>query len=100
MFLLSYADVTNPEYGFSADPDEKDYARLMITSDYARATGASISTDYESGYGTGDWWLRSPANGYHTYVRDITKRGECATFFFYDCNNDAMGIVPVLRIKL
>lgn len=100
VFLLSYADVTNPEYGFSADPDEKDYARLMITSDYARATGVSISTDYESGYGTGDWWLRSPANGYHTYVRDITKRGECATLFFYDCNNVAMGIVPALRIKL
>lgn len=99
VFLLSFANVINPEYGFYADADVFDAARMMCASDYARATGAWIFTDGD-GYGNGKWWLRSPADGYSTYVRDVTHDGTCSTDFFYDCNSKQHGIVPAIIIKL
>ena len=54
LFLLSYKEVTNADYGLSKSSNRK-----MLTSDYARANGVlmSTSTDY---YGNASWWLRSP----------------------------------------
>ena len=55
VFLLSEAQAANTSY-FSGN-----YQRKKITTDYARAMGAYMST-YTSYYGCGYWWLRSLGN--------------------------------------
>ena len=73
IFLLSYAEATNSKYGFSSDDSDFDEARRMLTTDFSRASGASMdTTDY---YGCGIWWLRSPNNGYIGSVRDMDMKG-------------------------
>ena len=54
VYLLSYTDITNEEYGFTNDA-----SREKQLSDYAKAKGSymSTSTDY---YNNGLYWLRSP----------------------------------------
>ena len=59
VYLLSYDDVINPAYGFSANNTEKDTARKAKGTDYAKCQGLYIS----SADGSKDcsyWYLRSP----------------------------------------
>ena len=98
IFLLSYREVTNSEYGFSSSYSiDDDIARIVLTSDYSRATGVymNISSDY---YGNGCWWLRSP------YSYD----SNCARFVYYDGSvyddsyvySSSSGVVAALKIRL
>ena len=90
VFLLSWREVTNSDYGFSNDT-----ARQMTVSDYARSTGAY--TDSGCGY----WWLRSSdgsdsarivrANG---YAGSLKLRPQV------DVYHDSPGVVPAMNIKL
>ena len=52
VFLLSFNEVLNPAYGFSAEADANDLARQARCSDYAKCQGIY-------GVTTSDWWLRS-----------------------------------------
>lgn len=61
VFLLSYKDYTNSNYGFSNSA-----ARKCKTTDWARARGAFISTGTNSLY-NGIYWTRSPDNKKTTY---------------------------------
>ena len=101
VFLLSYREVVNSEYGFASSSSTDDTARRMTVSDYARSTGAymdiymDISNDY---FGCGFWWLRSP---YHYY-------SDSALYVYDDgsvnlscgVNDDRRGVVPALNITL
>ena len=66
VFLLTAADVTNPEYGFSSDPFEEDMNRRCTPTAYAIANGSSHSFNAETGLQSADgepvcWWLvRTP----------------------------------------
>lgn len=60
VFILSYADVINPDYGFSVNPSEKDTFRIAEVTDYAIARGVNPTTDDNRLVGW--WWLRSPAD--------------------------------------
>ena len=97
VFLLSYKEVTNADYGFSSS-GQSDTARQMTVSDYARATGAYMSTS-SSYYGNGYWWLRSPYYDLSTYARDVDYDG-----FVNDINSNVYyskyGVVPALQIRL
>lgn len=96
VFIPSYKEVAKVEYGFvnnlSGDP-----ARRKQTSDYARATGAWMSTEDEY-YGNGWWWLRSPCDWYSYGARDVYRDGRvldgCDVLF------GRYGVVPALRIRL
>jgi hypothetical protein len=98
LFLLSYRDVTNSDYGFSSSYSTYDTARRMETTDYTRAAGVYMYTD-SSYYGNGSWWLRSP--GYYNssgarYVDDYGFAGND----FYRVNYADYGAVPALWIRL
>ncbi len=54
IFLLSYWDVINPDYGFSADKRDNDTARQAKATEYAKCCGCELLYDNAS------WWLRSP----------------------------------------
>ena len=56
VFLLSYEEATNPEFGFDSDYEARDKARAAIGTDYAIENKLSV---YD--HGEGKWWLRTPA---------------------------------------
>lgn len=90
VFLLSYAEVTNPDYGFSDNT-----ARRKQVSDYARATGAYMSTS-GSYHGNGIWWLRSPDVSGGASARKVS--GGDVDHYSVDVASD--GVVPALQIRL
>jgi hypothetical protein len=59
IFALSYQDLIKTSYGFNSFYSNSDTARRGTLTDYARATGAWMSTS-SSYYGNGYWWSRSP----------------------------------------
>ena len=91
VFLLSYREVVNSDYGFSSDTE-----RRMTVSDYARSTGAYMNTN-NSYFGCGYWWLRSPyyLTGYR--ARFVFSYGYANNFLVNYVN---IGVVPALNISL
>ena len=70
VFLLSYKEVLNADYGFSAST-ESSSTRYARGSDYAKAQGLGVSSS--GGYAGNSWWrLRSGA------------RSSCRACFVYD----------------
>ena len=96
VFLLSYREAVNSAYGFASSSSTYDTARRMTVSDYARSTGAYMSTT--SYFGCGSWWLRSPYNNYSNLARYVGNGGSG------DDNGrvgyDGYGVVPALNITL
>ena len=92
VFLLSYREATNSEYGFSSSID-----RQIKTTDYTRAKGAYIVTNNVSYYGNGYWWLRSPYYNNSISVRYADGSGILSTAY---CNYNYFGVVPALWITL
>ena len=97
VFLLSYREAVNCEYGFSSDYRDYDTARRMTVSDYARSTGAYIDTS-NSCFGCGYWRLRSPYSNYSSYARRVSSDGYVG--YYYSVNYDHDGVVPALNIIL
>ncbi len=94
VFLLSFMDVTNTEYGFSHEP-ESSYTREKRTTAYARVQGVFLKQPYG-----GFWWLRSPDYDHYrvgTYVRAIGYDGYRTHGNVCDTN---IGVVPALHLAL
>lgn len=103
VFLLSYAETVNPEYGFLGDL-EPDEAKIIMTSDYSRSKGATIYTDTVKNYGAGKYFLRSPSCDISYCIMLVGENG-CAGNHHWDAvsNNQAygtQGICPALWITL
>ena len=90
VFLLSEEEVTNSSYGFEMYTSDK--ARVMITSDYSRATGAQMNDN-----GIGWWWLRSPSYEGSQIARGNIGDGQVQRISVYTPRE---GVVPALIIKL
>ena len=96
VFLLSEREVTNSEYGFPLyNKSGTGNARIRVTTDYARASGA-YQSDY-SGNG-GAWFTRSPspANS-KSVVRHIAGGGDAS--FAEPVDSDNYGVVPALLLE-
>lgn len=93
IFLLSFEEVNNVDYGFSADFSDMDIALQKKTTDYAQAQGA-FSNDTEP-YGIGIWWLRSPSTKTSYFAYSVS--GFSYEDPVYRIDN---GVVPALWIKL
>jgi uncharacterized repeat protein (TIGR02543 family) len=91
VFLLSYLDTINSEYGFCNFE-----SRERITSDYSRATGAQMVTE-SSNFGNGWWWLRSPNNGADDRAWHINLDGDICEG---NVSLNGLGTVPALWIQL
>ncbi len=93
VFLLSYREVLNSEYGFETSYSGYDIYREKITTSYARCQGAYTGLD-----DTGRWWLRSPGNYGDTGVRTVSIEGTADDYrnvYSTDC-----GICPAMWITL
>ncbi len=92
IFLLSYAQAANAEYGFSEDK-KGCAARERSVSDYSRATGASVSPNGSGG----SWWLRSPAGAVSDSAQCVQHNGAIKDAKVMVAYN---GVVPALHLTL
>ena len=98
VFLLSYWDAINPDYGFNSSYSNNDTARRAQGTDYAKCQGLYVSRDSGSSAsvynGNSTWWLRSPYGSAST--RNVNFKGSV----YYDGSvGDAdYGIRPALKI--
>ena len=68
----------------------------MLTSDFSRATGASMSTAIY--YGNGWWWLRSPSSNGSYSARSVYYRGYAV--YSNLVGSGDYGVVPALNLTL
>ena len=98
VFLLSVAEATAAEYGFSTDGTVIDDARRKKTTDYAQSQGAyTINSGLAAYRGDGWWWLRSPsASGAGSACGITTGKINDQMEVDYTC----FGVVPAVWIRL
>ncbi len=97
IFLLSYDEVRNSNYGFSSSDSDYDTARRAQGTDYAKCQGLYVSTS-SSYYGNSWWWLRSPDdNSYDACA--VSGDGTASNPYYYVYCTDG-GVRPALRLNL
>lgn len=87
IYLLSYNDTFNTNYGFISSTDK----RAKSTA-YAMSQGVYIEFDY----GTSHWWLRTPGSNSNN-VCDVYCDGDVS---IYSGNFITLGIRPALNFNL
>lgn len=95
IFLLSYNEVRNSDYGFSSKYSDYDEARQAQGSDYAKSQGlwVSASSSYE---GNSPWLLRSP--GFISrYCCSVVDHGHSSDSYNVGGAND--GVRPALKFN-
>ncbi len=97
IFLPSYTDMINSDYGFNSDIKAEDTARVRATSDYSRVTRAFTSRNKDEYYGNGIWWLRSPTSLGVYDVRRVSMEGMIDVV---GVASTEVGVVPMLVISL
>mgnify|MGYP003571312017 CR=1 FL=1 len=95
VYLASYQDVTNREYGFLKDPI-CDASRLCHATDFALAHGL-INHKYGEYY-TSVWALRNAHEFIREYMSDVAEDGRATDYFFVDSPN--IGTRPMMTIIL
>ncbi len=96
VFLLSYKDILNTEYGFSEYGFHLDPNRQKTGTDYAKCQGlgiASFGTDYVGS----SWWLRSPMSQYGYIAGHVTEEGKPTDGDIYA---SLVGVCPAIWIIL
>lgn len=96
VFLPSYADIVNAQYGFNANANAADRARQLKTTDYAQAQGAFVAP-IPMFKDNGEWWLRSPYSGKSLNANMVKFNGPTGTAYVY---SQFDGVVPALYIAL
>lgn len=97
IFLLSYADTLNADYGFSTTWDNST-TRTKYATSYAFFKGVTTVTNESPG----EWLLRSPFYDGSRSVGGVDSYGGTAPNgeLAYDASGNGGGIVPALRITL
>ena len=98
VFLLSYSEVKNTEWGFSESADYSE-TRTASGTDYAKSQGLRVRVS-----GNSSWWLRSP---HSSTVTVVEPKGNVKSKEVYingadgDCpaNVTGCGVRPVLKLK-
>ncbi len=107
VWLLSYAEVQNPSYGFIGElaqgdsvTDGRDVSRSKTVTDYALACGALQVTGNSDYAGQGSWWLRSAYYGSTSTLKIMCVRSDGYVGVYDDSTLTAGGIVPAIKITL
>ena len=101
IYLLSYQDVINSNYGFDSNSGNEDKARFGLTTDYLRLKAISLST--QEGYiGNAGWMLRGPhitksfSSNQISYINTYGKLEEYRLLSYVTLN---LAIRPAMTIK-
>jgi hypothetical protein len=100
VFLLSYADLIDPNHRFHPDPTNYDCERTAATSDYARTQHGILHT-YDDVFGYAFWWSRSAGGHRIGPVDQVTYVGTRGMIWYdgaYD--HDYIGIRPAIRADI
>ncbi len=96
-FLLSYAEATNNAYGFDAEASNKDTARRLQGSDYAKCQGLWVYNSSTSDYNGNSYWkLRSPGNN-SDYSCGVNGVGYVD--YSYNAEATGEGVCPAMRLN-
>lgn len=92
IFLLSWDEVQNSNFGFSSEGRDNDVARIAYGSDYAKSQGLYV---YNS---KSNWLLRSPGNPISYFCSVVASSGsshtaQFQTFYIYS------GVRPALCLR-
>ncbi len=98
VFLLSYQDAINSEYGFDVSR-KNDVVRIKTVTAYAVCQGADRSggSYYKN---SGQWWLRSPISGISRGALYIKSDGWAGGVDYYYVDHTSVGVCPALWITL
>lgn len=98
VFLPSYVDYINEEYGFPIDRESMHYTRQCMTTDYSRAIGVSFYHYEDQPYyiNRGDYWTRSPSDSYSHIPWSIQYHGAILGMNY--ANNSGCGVRPAIMI--
>ena len=98
VFLPSYRDYKNVDYGF-INSEEETSSRQSRTSEWSRASGAGV--DYGRAEGESQWcghyWTRSPKS---TYMRDVHSIAPDGYIEGSSSNPDYRGVRPAITVEL
>ncbi len=99
VFLLSYEDMLNINYGFSEDLSEDDVNRR---SALAVNTGIKSGSDYTTVDGEDAcwWWLRSPGGRGAKHACKVCDGGYIDVSLGSDVDDNGCGVRPALYINL
>ena len=95
VFLLSYWDAINSNYGFSSSYSSDDTARRAQGTDYAKCQGLGVSTS-SSYYGNSFWRLRSPFSSCRT--GNVDDLGSVRSYYYYTYYT-YNGVRPALKFN-
>ncbi len=101
VFLLSFDDIKNTEYGFSSEYRENDIARRCAPTAYAVAQGAYTDHMYmtKDGENTCLWWLRSPGDGAFDAAAVVGYGGDAGGVGNYVIDNGTC-VRPTIYVSL
>lgn len=80
VYLPSYEDYLNLEYGFDNDNKNTSETREAKTTDYARARGAWVNMTNESLKNNGTYWTRSASSLYNYASWNVNSGGYLSTY--------------------
>lgn len=98
VFLLSYDEVTNADYGFSSDYLTNDNARKRKNTAYVAKGGTIGSSGMSSEGSTGWWWLRSP--GYYSYYALFVNHYGAVDRYGSGVRRNDNAVCPALHLNL
>ncbi len=87
VFLLSFADMTNTNYGFDTNKD-----RMCKATDYAVARNCYINSN-----GYAYYWTRSPYSGYSDHARGVDLGGDLHRDYV---DGSDYGVRPALSLSI
>ena len=95
VFLLSFADLHNSDYGFDTAAG-RNAMRYAKTTDWARARGVEHSASGNT-KSNGWYWTRSPAKSYSDYVRVLNVEDN---YFTASVGSTRIGTRPGISITI
>ena len=93
VWLLSYTDLSNADYGFDQSLENVSNTRIKRTTDYSLAGGVLADVDDQTGY-IGLWWSRSPSGNEMVLVLFDDGMGDNREV------GNILGVVPALTVSL
>ncbi|MCM1289574.1 MAG: DUF6273 domain-containing protein [Corallococcus sp.] len=90
VYLPSYQDYVNSDYGFDPNVDNASLDRQCVTTDYARARGAWCNNKFN-----GSYWTRSPSSEYYYCAWNVNSGGYLSV---YAIDGDSHCVRPSITI--
>jgi len=94
VFMLSKAEASNKEYGFSTNYSTPDKLRKAKATDYSKCQGIYVHSE-GADKGNSSWWLRTPGS-HSSLATGVYSKGDMS--YDYDVNY-IIGIRPAIVLK-